>query len=61
MCEWVQRAREGSHLAVPVKYETADRVSNLLEFLDTKGESRAGRLPRWEEFCELAHDYGIAV
>lgn len=61
VCEWVQRAQEGGHLAVPVKYETAERVSSLLGFLNTEGESRTGHLPPWEEFCELADDYGIAV
>jgi len=43
------------------KYEVDERVSNLLEYLDTEGESRSGRLPRWEEFRELADDYGVAV
>jgi len=43
------------------KYEVAERVSNLLEYLDTEGESRSGRLPRWEEFRELADEYGVAV
>jgi len=43
------------------KYEVAERVSNLLEYLDTAGESRSGRLPRWEEFRELADEYGVAV
>ena len=40
------------------KYEVDKRVSNLLEYLDTKGKSRSGRLPRWEEFRELANEYG---
>jgi len=43
------------------KYEVDEQVSNLLEYLDTEGESRSGRLPRWEEFRELADDYGVAV
>mgnify|MGYP002763252054 FL=1 len=43
------------------KYELAEQVSNLLEYLDTEGESRSGRLPRWEEFRELADDYGVTV
>jgi len=43
------------------KYDVAERVSNLLEYLDTNGERRTGRLPRWEEFRELADDYGVAV
>lgn len=43
------------------KYEVAEQVSNLFEYLDTEGESRSGRLPRWEEFRELADEYGVAV
>ena len=43
------------------KYEVAEQVSNLLEYLDTEGESRSGRLPRWEEFRELADEYGVTV
>jgi len=43
------------------KYEVTERVSNLLEYLDTEGESRSGRLPRWEEFRELADEYGVDV
>jgi hypothetical protein len=43
------------------KYDVAERVSNLLEYLDTEGESRLGRLPRWEEFRELADEYGVTV
>ena len=48
-------------LEIAQKYDVAERVSNLLEYLDTEGESRAGRLLRWEEFRELADDYGVAV
>ena len=43
------------------KYEVDERVSSLLEYLDTEGENRSGRLPRWEEFGELADEYGVAV
>lgn len=43
------------------KYDVAERVSNLLEYLDTEGESRSGHLPRWEEFRELADEYGVTV
>lgn len=43
------------------KYDVTERVSNLLEYLDTEGESRSGRLPRWEEFRELANEYGVTV
>ena len=48
-------------LEVAQKYEVAERVSNLLEYLDTEGKSRSGRLPRWEEFRELADEYGVVV
>ncbi|MEZ3118052.1 helix-turn-helix domain-containing protein [Halobaculum sp. MBLA0147] len=43
------------------KYDVVERASNLFEYLDTEGESRAERLPRWEEFRELADEYGVAV
>jgi len=43
------------------KYEVSELVSNLLKYLDTEGESRSGRLPRWEEFRELADEYGVTV
>ncbi|CCQ35170.1 archaeal sugar-specific transcriptional regulator, TrmB family (plasmid) [Halorhabdus tiamatea SARL4B] len=48
-------------LEVAQKYEVAERVSNFLEYLDTEGESRSGRLPRWKEFRELADEYGVVV
>ena len=48
-------------LAVAQKYEIEERVSNLLEYLDTEGADRSGRLPRWEEFRELADEYGVTV
>ena len=51
----------GELLEAAEKYGVDERVSNLLEYLDTEGESRSGRLPRWEEFRELADDYGVAV
>jgi hypothetical protein len=41
------------------KYEVDERVSSLLEYLDTEGENRSGRLPRWEEFRELTDEYGF--
>ena len=43
------------------KYEVDERVSSLLEYLDTEGENRSGRLLRWDEFGELADEYGVAV
>ncbi|WP_367175734.1 helix-turn-helix domain-containing protein [Haloarcula rubripromontorii] len=48
-------------LEVAEKYEVGERVSNLLEYLATEGESRSGGLPRWEEFRELADEYGVTV
>ncbi|MDZ7730584.1 MAG: helix-turn-helix domain-containing protein [Natrialbaceae archaeon] len=42
-------------------YDVTERVSALLEYLDTAGESRSGNLPRWEEFRSLADEYGVAV
>jgi len=36
-------------------------VSDLLTYLDTEGRNRADRLPTWDEFCELADEYGVTV
>jgi DNA-binding MarR family transcriptional regulator len=43
------------------KYEVDEQVSNLLEYLDTEGEIRSGRLPRWDEFRELADEYWVTI
>lgn len=43
------------------EYDVAERVSDLLEYLDTEGESRSGHLPRWTEFRDLADEYGVTV
>ena len=42
-------------------YGVADLVEDLLTYLDTSGEQRASRLPEWEEFQELAADYGVTA
>ncbi|GAA0642990.1 MULTISPECIES: winged helix-turn-helix domain-containing protein [Halobacteriales] len=43
------------------KYGVDDLVEDLLTYLDTSGEERASRLPEWEEFQELAADYGVSA
>jgi hypothetical protein len=50
-----------SLLQAAQKYEIDEQVSSLLEYLDTEGWNRSGRLPRWEEFRELADEYGVTV
>ncbi|WP_135536402.1 MarR family transcriptional regulator [Halostella pelagica] len=44
-----------------VTYGVDELVEDLLTYLDTSGEQRTSRLPEWEEFQELAADYGVAV
>jgi DNA-binding MarR family transcriptional regulator len=41
------------------KYGVDDLVEDLLTYLDTGGEQRTARLPEWEDFQELAADYGV--
>jgi len=48
-------------LEVADTYDVSDQVSNLLDYLDSEGESRSERLPRWEEFRTLADDYEVTV
>jgi hypothetical protein len=43
------------------KYGVGDVVETLLTYLDTSGEQRTTRLPEWEDFQELAADYGVTV
>jgi len=43
------------------KYGVDDLVEDLLTYLDTSGEQRTSRFPEWEEFQELAADYGVTV
>ena len=42
-------------------YGVVDGVQALLEYLDTDGETRTETLPTWDEFCDLADEYGVAV
>ena len=44
-----------------VKYSVDDLVEDLLTYLDTSGDQRTSRLPEWEDFQELAEDYGVAA
>ena len=52
---------EDALLDAAQKYDLAEEMSAMLEYLDTEGESRSGRLPRWEEFRELADEYGVDI
>jgi DNA-binding MarR family transcriptional regulator len=44
-----------------VTYGVDDLVEDLLTYLDTSGEQRTSRLPEWENFQELAADYGVTA
>lgn len=44
-----------------MKYSVDDLVETLLTYLDTRGEQRTSRLPEWENFQELADEYGVTV
>ena len=48
-------------LALAATYDVEDAVVGLLEYLDTHGEERRASLPTWEEFRDLADEYGVAV
>jgi DNA-binding MarR family transcriptional regulator len=43
------------------RYGVTATVENLLAYLDSEGKNRSGDLPRWEEFRELADEYGVAT
>ena len=47
--------------AQAVTYGVEDAVEELLTYLDTRGERRTSRLPEWEDFQELADEYGVAL
>lgn len=47
--------------AQAVTYGVDDLVEDLLTHLDTGGEQRTSRLPEWEDFQELAEDYGVTI
>jgi DNA-binding transcriptional regulator YhcF (GntR family) len=48
-------------LDVAEKYGVEDDVRSLLEYLDTDGKTRTETLPTWDEFSDLADEYGVAV
>ena len=48
-------------LDVATTYGVVDDVQALLEYLDTDGETRTETLPTWNEFRDLADEYGVAV
>jgi len=48
-------------LALAETYGVITSVEDLLSYLDTEGKERAGRLPTWDEFSELADEYGVTV
>ena len=47
--------------AQAVKYDVDDVVDELCTYLDTSGGQRTSRLPEWEDFQELAEEYGVTV
>jgi len=48
-------------LDVATTYGVEDDVQALLEYLDTDGETGTETLPTWDEFRDLADEYGVAV
>jgi DNA-binding MarR family transcriptional regulator len=48
-------------LDVATTYGVEAAIIDLLDYLDTKGETRAEGLPTWEEFRSLADEYEVAV
>lgn len=48
-------------LDVAARYDVEDDVRSLLEYLDTDGGTRTETLPEWDEFRDLADEYGVAV
>ncbi|QUO47673.1 helix-turn-helix domain-containing protein [Halorubrum ruber] len=48
-------------LDIATTYGVEDDVRALLEYLDTDGETRTEKLPTWDEFRDLADEYGVAV
>lgn len=43
------------------KYDIDDVVDDLCTYLDTNGDQRTSRLPEWEDFQELAEEYGVTL
>ena len=48
-------------LVLAEKYDVEDSVAGLLEYLDTHGAKRTASFPTWEEFRDLADEYGVTV
>jgi hypothetical protein len=48
-------------LDVATTYGVEAAIIDLLDYLDTKGETRAEGLPTWEEFRGLADEYEVTV
>jgi hypothetical protein len=48
-------------LVLAEKYDVEDSVVGLLEYLDTHGAKRTASFPTWEEFRDLADEYGVTV
>lgn len=44
-----------------VHYGVFEPIEQLLDYLDTRGESAAESLPSWDEFETLAEEYEVAV
>lgn len=47
--------------AQAVTYGVDDLVDDLCTYLDTGGDQRTSRLPEWEDFQELAEEYGVTA
>jgi DNA-binding MarR family transcriptional regulator len=47
--------------AEAVKYGVIDVVDELCTYLDTSGAQRTSLLPEWEDFQELAAEYGVST
>lgn len=48
-------------LDVATTYGVETAVIDLLDYLDTEGETRAEGLPTWEGFRSLADEYEVTV
>jgi len=48
-------------LSLADRYGVKTDIADLIAYLETEGEERADRLPTWNEFCDLADEYGVAV
>ena len=48
-------------LEAATRYGVEDGARSLLEYLDTDGGTRTEMLPTWDEFRDLADEYGVTV